>query len=101
MFLGLLDAKPCRTIIKLPQKVSLGTEAAVIIPRINYITAIITLTALIVLLNIIATLELLQLLQLCSTCTSLKRLGSHVRGVERHLNALVCLYSDTPQRNHK
>ena len=27
MFFGLLDAKPCRTIMKLPQKVSFGPEA--------------------------------------------------------------------------
>ena len=26
MIFGLLDAKPCRTIVKLPQKVSFGTE---------------------------------------------------------------------------
>ena len=35
MFFGLLDAKPCRTIVKSPQQVSFGPEACEIGPKVE------------------------------------------------------------------
>ena len=39
MCFGLLDAKPCRTIMKLPQKVSLGSEACEIGPKVWFLAS--------------------------------------------------------------
>ena len=39
MFFGLLDAKPCRTIMKLPQKVSFGPETCEIGPKLWFLAS--------------------------------------------------------------
>ena len=39
MFFGLLDAKPCRTIIKLPQQVSFGVKVCEILPKVWFLAS--------------------------------------------------------------